>query len=911
MPSAKRPRHREQIAALRQRIAKLESELTESRQFDVSLRRVDGFFGRQFGTDRNTLVVFSGDLGRVRFVGQCVEGVLGCTEVELQADATAWMRSVVPDDLAMLYQAVAAAADGHPAEVTYRVFEHESLRWIRARFAVNADSEQADCVVGFFGDVTQLKVSQESIRTSEERLWLLTSSAPIGIFMSDAAGHVIYVNPRLQEIYGYSASELFELGFMRIFLPHDRQGIREHWLSIAATTANHDTERTIVDGHGRRRWIHVRSVPLVSDAGELLGRIGTVEDITERKEAEAALRASEERFRLLSDRAPIGIFVADPVGRFLYANPRLQRVSGLPERELLDTNFSQVFPADQSQKILADWLRVAPTLHQQYVVQQIVGPSGEDRWVGIRSSPFVSPTGIVLGRIGTVEDITDWRVAEQELRESEARYRMLAEHATDIISTHGRDAVCRYVSPACRAVLGFEPEELVGSHPTEFVHPDDWASVVAASGPTGSPFMTSTLTYRCRHKDGHYVWLETLWKAIPSAMREEHSASIVALSRDITVRRQAAERLQASEARLRAILDTASDGIITIDESGTIEQFNPGAERLFGYRADEVLGQSIDGLLIDAGDANHRQRARRPSVFRRPLARTRGIVGRRKDGSQCELEISVGEAVIAGRSVFTGILHDVSERIRTERRMRENEKLAATGRIAARVAHEINNPLAGIKNSFLLLRDSIPSSDPYYHYVTRIETEIDRIARIVRRMFDLHRPSHVTLERIDPSTTLRDLVVLLSPIAKQHDVTLELCAKDVARTGKLSEDSFRQVVYSVIVNAIEASPPGGTVRIVARSVPDGIDVFVSDEGPGIPAQIQHQVYEPFFTTKSQLSTGGLGLGLSIARGIVEAMCGTLEFQSQAGQGTVFHIHVPVVNREGDASYESNAADPVC
>lgn len=910
MPSAKRPRGREQLAALHRRVTELESQLAESRQLGSSLRSVDAFVGGQFGRDRITMVAFSGDMRSVLFVGECALGVLGCTEAELRADAAAWMRSIVAEDLPKLYEALTIVVAGQPAEVTFRIHRQDDLRWMRARFAVNPQRDEPACVIVFFSDVSRLKGSEEAIRTSEERFRLLASTAPIGIFMSDTRGHVVYVNPRLEEIYGYGAAELFGLGFTRIFPPADRQQTTADWLRICETVADHDTERNIIDGHGNGRWVHVRSVPVISNLGKFLGRIGTVEDITERKIGEEALRASEERFRLLSEGAPIGIFVSDPTGRFHYANPYLQNVSRLSESELLGTNFAQVFPPDQAQEVLNDWLRIAPTKLQQHVTQKIVGPNGATRWVAIRSSPFVDSSGAMLGRIGTVEDITDRRVAEHELRVSEERYRMLAEHATDIISTHGPDAACRYVSPSCRTVLGFEPEEILGMHPKQFVHPDDWANVMSASGPQGSPFLTSTLTYRCRHKDGHYVWLETLWKAIPNPLREEHTTNIVALSRDVTVRRQAAERLQASEARLRAILDTASDGIITIDESGTIEQFNPGAESLFGYRAEEVLGQSIQTLLIDASDAEHRGRVRRPAVFRRPLARTRGVVGRRKDGSQFELEISVGEVVIAGRSVFTGILHDVSERTRTERRLRENEKLAATGRIAARVAHEINNPLAGIKNSFLLLRDSIPASNPYFHYVTRIETEIDRIARIVRRMFDLHRPAHVTLGCIDVQATLRDLAALLASVAQHHQVMLEICALEAADSMRLSEDSFRQVLYSVIVNAIEASPANGVVKIVARRVADGLDVFVIDQGPGIPTDIQQQVYEPFFTTKSQLTTGGLGLGLSIARGIVEAMCGTLEFHTESERGTTFHIHFPVFNHEGDANHESEVANPI-
>ena len=243
MPSAKRPRGREQFAALHRRIKELENQLAQSRQLESSLRRVDAFIGGQFGPDRITMVAFSGDMRSVLFVGECAEGVLGCSKAELLADASTWMRWVVAEDLPQLYEALTLAVGGRPAEVTFRSCRQDCSRWIRARFAVNAQFAEPACVIVFFADVSRLKGSEDAIRTSEERFRLLASSAPVGIFMSDARGHVVYVNPRLEEIYGYGATELFGLGFTRIFAPADRQQLTADWLCVSETVADHDVER--------------------------------------------------------------------------------------------------------------------------------------------------------------------------------------------------------------------------------------------------------------------------------------------------------------------------------------------------------------------------------------------------------------------------------------------------------------------------------------------------------------------------------------------------------------------------------------------------------------------------------------------------------------------------------------------
>jgi hypothetical protein len=259
----------------------------------------------------------------------------------------------------------------------------------------------------------------------------------------------------------------------------------------------------------------------------------------------------------------------------------------------------------------------------------------------------------------------------------------------------------------------------------------------------------------------------------------------------------------------------------------------------------------------------------------------------------------VGAMEIAGRTIYTAILHDVGDRKRTEKMLRENEKLAATGRIAARIAHEINNPLAGIRNSFLLIKDGISSEHPYFSYVGRIEKEIDRIARIVRQMFDLHRPDYITSRDVELHQSIGDVVALLDSIARARGVTLTVDVVGAVRRVSLPEDSLRQVLYNVIVNAIEASPADSVVGIKATLSASDVEILVADHGEGIAPAMQLQIYEPFFTTKSQSGTGGLGLGLPISKGLVEAMQGTLDVERTSRNGTVFRITIPLFQPDGE------------
>ena len=228
-----------------------------------------------------------------------------------------------------------------------------------------------------------------------------------------------------------------------------------------------------------------------------------------------------------------------------------------------------------------------------------------------------------------------------------------------------------------------------------------------------------------------------------------------------------------------------------------------------------------------------------------------------------------------------------------ERQRMENEKLAASGRMAATVAHEINNPLSAIKGGFLLIKDSIPEDNKYYDYVGMIEKEIDRIARIVKQMFNLSRPYQGKISEFNAISVIRDVITMLDKIGSEQCVTITFSGHEDMLKVTISEDHFRQLLYNIIKNGIEASSEGGSVEVRAKSMDSRLNVIVSDLGEGMSDDVRSKIFDPFFTTKSKYSDSGLGLGLATTKVIAEAMGGSLDCISEKDKGTAFTLDLPI------------------
>lgn len=247
-----------------------------------------------------------------------------------------------------------------------------------------------------------------------------------------------------------------------------------------------------------------------------------------------------------------------------------------------------------------------------------------------------------------------------------------------------------------------------------------------------------------------------------------------------------------------------------------------------------------------------------------------------------------------GRAVrVLGISADVTKARRREQEFREVETLTSMGRVAARVAHEINNPLAGIRNAFLLIKDAVPESHPHHRYVGAIEREVDRIATVTRGLYETYRPER------DGSTTavasvIGDAVALLGEMNRKAQVTIETNLRDVPSVVMLRGALLRQIVYNLVQNAIDASPPGGVVAVTGRMNGKGMILEVTDEGCGVPMGLRDRIFDPFFTTKgSNAENSGMGLGLSMVARSVTAAGGTITVDDNPVGGALFRVVLPI------------------
>lgn len=376
----------------------------------------------------------------------------------------------------------------------------------------------------------------------------------------------------------------------------------------------------------------------------------------------------------------------------------------------------------------------------------------------------------------------------------------------------------------------------------------------------------------------------------------------------VIVRRSHAERHERQlEERFRAVATSATDAIIVADSDGRIIMWNPAAQKIFQYGAREVLGKPLTVLMPERYRAAHESAmARVDATGESPLSgQTLELEGRRKDGSEFPLEVSLGTWMDGERRLFSGIVRDVTERRSLELQLRRSQKLEAVGQLTGGIAHELNNLLTVILASSDLVAASIANGGPpAVGDLEELRAAAKRSAGLIRKLMAFSRQERLSVGAIDLSRVVRETVRMLRPLLPQSiTIQIDITGDDTVVRG--DQQAVAQILTNLVTNARDAMPHGGPVRITVghktlsqklrgsdgTEDPEGyVALTVSDDGPGMEEATLERVFEPFFTTKTAGS--GTGLGMAVVYGLVRQQDGFIELESELGKGTVVTVFLP-------------------
>ena len=441
---------------------------------------------------------------------------------------------------------------------------------------------------------------------------------------------------------------------------------------------------------------------------------------------------------------------------------------------------------------------------------------------------------------------------------------------------------------AAARIFGYSAEEIIGQSILTLIPPElhEEEERILADLKAGKP-IDHHETIRVR-KSGEKFPVSATISPIRDSTGTILGASTVA--RDISDRKKNDQ----SRFQLAAIVDTADDAIVSKDLNGVVRTWNQGAVRMFGYTSEEMVGQSILRLIPEE------LRYEEDEILRKLRAGDRvdhyETVRMKKGGERIQVSVTISPIRDASGRVIgaSKVARDISDRKQMERLLVQSEKLAATGRMAAAIAHEINNPLESLVNLIFLARKNSPPGGKAVAHLQTAEQELERVAHIARQTLGYYRDTGLPTE-----VHLHELITNVLTVYKAKivatDITVETRFNDIQKI-KVSRGELLQVFSNIITNAIDAMQGGGKLDISTRkisgSIGEGIQTTIRDSGVGIPQEHLERIFEPFFTTKGNLGTG---IGLWIARQITERRGGQISVASnteKGSSGTNVTIFVP-------------------
>jgi PAS domain S-box-containing protein len=763
--------------------------------------------------------------------------------------------------------------------------------------------------------LAERKEAQEALVRSEK--WFSTTLASIGdaVITTDMNGGVTFMNSVAQSLTGWSQAEaagksmdlVFDIVNKETRRPVEnpvKKVLRE---GKVVGLADHTL---LLSKDGKEFDIEDSAAPILTDTGERFGVVLVFRDITEKKQAEEETKRQKELLQLILASIADGVVVADSNGKFLLFNAAAEQVLGIGATEATPDQWSDqygVYLSDTATQYPADQLPLVRAMRGENVEDVelfIRNPQvPEGRLLSINGRPLKGADGALQGGVVVFHDMTERKRAEKALRQSEQRYHLLFDSnphpvwvydlKTLVILDVNRSAVRNY---------GYSREEFLSLSIKDIRPSQDVPAVLESA--VKAPLDTETSgVWKHLKKGGTLIDVEITSHPL---VYEGRDARLV-VATDITTRKRAEEALRQSEERFRLLVSEVADyAILMLDPEGRIASWNAGAERIKGYRSEEIIGQHFSRFYptedVERGKPAHELK----------VAAERGRFEDegwriRKDGSRFWANVVItalrdGAGRLRG---FAKVTRDITEHKRTQELLMHAKEEAVRAskfkdQFLSTMSHELRTPLNAVLGFSDLLADERygPLNDRQQRYVAHIHTGGKHLLELISDILDLSKIEagrmELSREDVTVASAFGEVISALYPLAEKKSQTL---LQQVEPHLHVRADAlrFKQVLMNLAGNAIKFTPKGGRIELAARQVDDQVRVEVRDNGPGIPPEQQQRIFEAFFRlTDSGSATEGTGLGLAITSRLVELHGGKLGIESQPGKGACFYFSLPLL-----------------
>lgn len=764
---------------------------------------------------------------------------------------------------------------------------------------------------------------------AEHQARLLADTIPHIVWTATGEGEVDYFNGRWYEYTGISVNEaLSSFGWRKAIHPDDVGRLLALRDPAVEGGQSFQADIRLRDREGNYRWHIVGSVPVYDAAGQIIRRFGTATDIDDRRRAEEALRESERRFRFLAESIPHLVWTCRPDGSVEYASPRLVDYLGLEPGKPLNSAWVEALHPDDTERVLAVWERSLREGGEYHIEYRLRGADSTYRWFLGHALPQRDETGRLVGWYGTCTDIdSQWRGRQEIIRLNRDLKARVGELETlfatvPIAIAIAEDHRCERIraNPAMERLLEVGPDANASltapedQRPEHFrflrdgreVAPEDLPVQVAAR--EGRPIVGET--FEALFTDGRTKLIHG--NAAPLFDEDGRPRGAVGAFMELTEWRRVERALADSEERLRLAVEATELGLFDRDMVADSLEWSSRTRMIFGLTPDEPITAERFVAMVHPDDRGRvidvLDRALDPRIAAPYDIKYRCI---RPDG-EVRWVHSVGRVIFEGqgddrRAVrLVGALRDVTASRQAEEQLKEAKEAAETASLAkdrflAALSHELRTPLAPVVSALALLEMTPGLSPEVLDYLAMIRRHIGLEIRLIDDLLDLSRVITGKLRLVRRPTHLNDLVENVMDIVggevNEKRLTVETILAASPDLVDADPARLQQVIWNLVKNAAKFTPAGGTVRVTTRPAGEGrVEIEVVDTGKGISPDALPHIFDAFEQGEPAVTRqfGGLGLGLSIAKAVVDRHGGIIRAASDGPDlGSAFVVTLPL------------------